>query len=152
MAAGEPSGSYAHMATMLKARLLLALGRPIDALEPLEDYFRFRRRHHLSSNVSEKLQHVSHWEKEVRAAARAHPHRSGHIFWAFKLAGRSLTPEELSFIPSLTKHVTRCSYCFSKGPCRACGRCGRVRYCSAKCQQLAWPSHRDVCRKKPAPV
>ncbi|KAI9005145.1 hypothetical protein DFJ74DRAFT_713028 [Hyaloraphidium curvatum] len=34
---------------------------------------------------------------------------------------------------------------FSKGTMRRCARCKETPYCSAACQRLAWPQHKQTC-------
>ena len=40
----------------------------------------------------------------------------------------------------------RCAYC-GRVAHRRCGRCRMLRYCSAECQRVAWPQHRQMCEK-----
>lgn len=40
-----------------------------------------------------------------------------------------------------------CGNCMSRKPnMQVCGRCERVRYCSAACQREHWPTHKVMCR------
>ena len=45
----------------------------------------------------------------------------------------------------------RCAYC-GRVAHKKCGRCRMLRYCSAECQRVAWPLHRQMCEKLPADV
>ena len=95
-------------------------------------------------------------DRQVRVA----PHTIPFVF----LPDLRLPPRQ-KFANALTKAVresrvsrgwaeetvpNRCAYC--KAPpttvikLSICGRCKSVKYCSGKCQKLAWPSHKAVCK------
>lgn len=38
-----------------------------------------------------------------------------------------------------------CSFCFSSGATKRCGRCKSTRYCNGLCQRVHWDEHRKVC-------
>jgi hypothetical protein len=44
------------------------------------------------------------------------------------------------------RHRRRCAHCRLVGRgFKACGRCGKVRYCSLACQKAAWKVHKNEC-------
>ncbi|KIM76693.1 hypothetical protein PILCRDRAFT_826088 [Piloderma croceum F 1598] len=47
------------------------------------------------------------------------------------------------------RNPRQCAYCERHGEksLSVCSRCKLVQYCGPKCQKLAWPSHKLICKK-----
>jgi len=48
----------------------------------------------------------------------------------------------------LSETLKKCRVCAKDDAAFMCSKCRKVRYCSAECQKLNWPTHKDSCNLK----
>ena len=48
---------------------------------------------------------------------------------------------------TLQKEVAPCEHCGTVATTKKCGGCRAVSYCTPGCQKLAWPSHKQECKR-----
>ena len=60
--------------------------------------------------------------------------------------GEVFNPRDCAAYPKFAFKQDTCSICGqTEGQLKNCGRCGVKKYCSAECQKMDWPRHKDQC-------
>ncbi|KIK55168.1 hypothetical protein GYMLUDRAFT_48134 [Collybiopsis luxurians FD-317 M1] len=62
-------------------------------------------------------------------------------------AGAEEASKKLGELSLSESHGEGCRKCGSNGQLLACGRCKKVKYCSKKCQQDDWKTHKRLCHQ-----